>query len=99
MSERGGGSLPARPPQTPGFPQNPLPVPFEGFEGLNTRVGRPAIKDTEMSICDGFISWGPGRLRTLWGTGTPILTAPANTIVWFAWGNLSDQLLCFVLKT
>ena len=47
------GSLPASPPNSPGFPNNPLPKVFDGFSGLNTHATRPAIEDQEMFICDG----------------------------------------------
>jgi hypothetical protein len=63
-------SLPARPPQTPGFPSNPQPLIFEGFSSLNTRPTRPAIEDQEMFICDGWMPIGKNNLRTLPGAGT-----------------------------
>src|SRR5215831_1285990 len=89
MSE-GRGSLPARPPQTPGLPSNVLPLPFEGFKGLNTKVPRPVIEDTEMSICDGWYPFGPSYLRTLYGTSSSIYTAPGGVhIAHFAFGNLA----------
>lgn len=91
------GSLPASPPQTPGFPSNPLPIVWDGFAGLNTRPTRPAIEDQEMFICDGFIPLGKNNLRTLFGAGPAMYTAPSGkTIVFYGFGNIASTPICMV---
>ena len=91
------GSLPASPPQTPGFPNNPLPIVWDGFSTLNTRPTRPAIEEQEMFICDGFIPLGKNNLRTLYGAGPAMYTAPAGkTIVFFGFGNIASTPICMV---
>ena len=69
-------SLPASPPNTPGFPQNPFPITFKGFETLNTKPRRPGIKDQEMYWCDGFMPLGESNARTLPGIGSALYTSP-----------------------
>ena len=96
MSERGGLPLPAQPPKLPGFPSNTLPIPFAEFEGLNTHVNRVAIKDTEMSICDGFMPFGPSYLLALPGTAPTFWTAP-HTIEFFGFGNIADETVLIAL--
>jgi hypothetical protein len=88
MAERG-FSLPAKPPQAPGLPQNLIPVEFGQFLGVNTRAARPAIKEEEMYWCDGFIPIGPNNLRTLWGVGPVLYTATGGkTVSYFSFGNI-----------
>ena len=79
--------LPGSPQQTPGFPSNPLPVPFESFTTVNTKPSRPGIKDDEMFWCDGWMPLGPNNLRTLYDVGTSIYTAVGTTITFFGFGN------------
>jgi hypothetical protein len=98
MSERGGLPLPAQPPKLPGFPSNTLPVEFAGFDGLNTHVNRVAIKDTELSICDGFMPFGPSYLLALPGTGPTFWSAPSSLqIVFYAFGNIADETVLIAL--
>ena len=97
MSERGGGlPLPASPPKVPGFPSNTLPIVFEGFEGVNTHVTRVALKPTEMSVCDGFMPYGPSYLTTLPGTGPTFWTHP-NPLTFFGFGNIGDLPVLIIL--
>lgn len=87
----------ARPPSTPGFPQNPIPTVFQGFEGLNTKASQQGIKDQEMFVCDGFMPLGPNNLRSLRGLGTAIYTASGGrTIKNFSFNNLGSAPLCIV---
>jgi hypothetical protein len=97
MSERGGGlPLPASPPKIPGFPSNTLPIVFEGFEGVNTHVSRVAIQPSQMSVCDGFMPFGPSYLLAVPGAGPLFWTATNQAgyenvqIAFFAFGNIGD---------
>lgn len=91
MSDGGNISLPGKPADTPGLPENFHPINFEKFETLNTKPSRPAIGAGEMFWCDGWFPIGPSNLRILPGIGPDIYTAPAGmTIVWFAFGNVGD---------
>lgn len=86
--DRARPTFPAAPSDTPGWPSNPLPITFDAFETLQTKSLRPAIKDGEMAICDGWMPLGPSNLRTLYGVGTPLFTAAAGlTIAFFGFGN------------
>lgn len=92
MSE---SSFPAAAPQTPGFPSNPLNVIFDGFAGLNTKPSRYGIEDQEMSWCDGFMPIGKNNLRTMYGLGSSIYTAPGgSTIVFMGFGNIGALEYC-----
>jgi hypothetical protein len=80
------GGLPGSPAGTINLPVNAGFVVFEVFETLNTKPTRPAIKDSEMYICDGFMPFGPSNLRTLYGVGDSIYTAPSGMTInayWF----------------
>ena len=94
------GQLPAAPPQTPGFPNNPQPVVWDGFSSLNTHGTRPAIDEQEMYVCDGFVPLGKSNLRTLYGIGPALYTAPAGKfIVRFAFGNIGATPIAVVFLT
>ena len=91
------GGLPGSPSQTLGFPNNPMPIVFEGFTSLNTRNTRPAIENTEMYICDGWMPLGKNNLRTLPGVGTAIYTTTGGlTIAYFAFANIGSTPVCIV---
>lgn len=93
-------SYPAAPPQTPGFPSNPTPVVFEGFDGINTKPLRPGITDRQMYWCDGFMPVGESYLRTIPGVGSSIFTrTSSNTIKWFGFGNIGFSQYCYVLQS
>lgn len=92
MSDRGGASLPAQPQQLPDFPSNYRPLPFEGYETLNTKTPRPGIEDKECSWLDGWMPLAPNNVRTLPDTGPAVYTAPDSLkILWHGYGNISDQ--------
>lgn len=94
----GFNALPAQPPQTPGFPSNPLPIVFDRFAGLNTQASRPGIKDEEMSWVDGWFPIGPSNLRTLWGAAPSVYTASGSlTVQWFGFANLGSTPYMYVL--
>ena len=81
--------MPASPGQTPGFPENPFELVFDGFEGINTKPSRPAISPEHAYISDGFMPFGRSNARTLYGIGPGLYTAPAGlTIVMHWFGNL-----------
>ncbi len=81
-------NLPGTPAPISGFTNNPNPLKFETFSGVNTKATRPAIKDDEMFWCDGFMPLGPSNLRTLWDVATPLYSAVgALTISFFGFGN------------
>jgi hypothetical protein len=91
------GGLPGSPSQTLGFPNNPMPIVFEGFTSLNTRNTRPAIENTEMYICDGWMPLGKNNLRTLPGIGPALYTSIfTGSIVYFAFANIGATPVCLV---
>ncbi len=96
MSDQG-YTPPGAPPNTPGLPQNPLPIVWQGFEGLNTKAAQQGIKDQEMFVCDGFMPLGPNNLRVLRDLGGAIYTAPGIlTIKSFGFGNIGATPICIV---
>jgi len=85
----GGGGLPGAPQKIINFPSNPIEFVLDGFETLNTKPTRPAIDQNQMFICDGFMPFGKNNLRTMYGVGTSIYTAPAGLTIILHWfGNL-----------
>lgn len=98
MAEQGGyGGSPGAPEKTINLPQNAGFVTFEVFETLNTKPPRPAIQDSEMAWCDGFMPFGPSNIRTLYGTGTSIYTASGKTIKAFWFYNFGNNNYAAVL--
>ena len=62
---------------------------FQGFTGLNTNASRTGIKDTELSICDGFMPVGDNKLRTIPDIGNAIFSAPlGQTVSFFDFANI-----------
>lgn len=98
MSDQSGGySSVAQPPSTPGFPQNPLPIVFSGFTGLNTKASEQGIQDQEMFVCDGFMPLGPNNLRCLYGIGDTFYTSPTGTTIEsHSFNNIGDNLYAIV---
>lgn len=93
-------STPADPPKVPGFPESFHPITVERFDTLDTKPPRPAIGDGSMSWCDGWMPVGPSNLRTLYGTGQILYSAPAGTsVVWFGFGNIATTPYMTVLLT
>ena len=98
MSERAG--LPGAAQPVPGLPNSFLPITIEGFSGLNTKQDRPAIKDSDLSWCDGWMPIAPNMLKVLPGTGPIFYTSGTpGDIVWFGFGNVGVQSYLFVLHT
>jgi hypothetical protein len=92
-----GSSFPASPPQTPGFPANPQPITWDGFDTLNTKPSRPAIGDQEMYICNGWMPLGKSNLRTLWGINpTALYSGGSKTIANFTFANIGNTQICMV---
>ena len=98
MSESRGSGLPGAAQPTPGLPNSFLPIVIEGFSGLNTKPPRAAIRDTELSICDGWMPVAPNMLRVLPGTGPALyVSGVPGDVVWFGFGNIGNQAYLFVL--
>jgi hypothetical protein len=96
----GSSQLPAQPPDTPGFPSNPLPLIFEGFSGLNTKPVRNDIKDDECYILDGFMPLGASNIRTIPDVGSALFTASGSlTIISFYFANIGSTPICLVLQS
>lgn len=53
---------------------------LEKFGTLNTKSGRPAIKDEEFAYVMNFIQLGDGNLRTMWAEAAAIFTS-GKTII------------------
>ena len=67
----------------------PGPLLFEQFQTVNTAALRPGVPDEQAAWLDGFIPLAPRNLRTLWGVGTSLYTAPAGaTIVLYGFYNI-----------
>lgn len=91
--------MPAPPPPAP--QENPLipplmqPLTFEQFNGINTASTRPGVKDDQMAWADGFMPLGPNFLRTLYGVGGILYSAPSGTtLVKFEFGNIGAIPYC-----
>lgn len=79
-----------------GSSQSWEPLFLEGFSGLNTNASRPAIKDTEMAWCDGWMPIGDSQLRTIPGVGAPIFTSAPDTISFFDFFNFGGTACCLI---
>lgn len=77
--------MPGAPDQTINFPLNTGFVVFQVFNTLNTKPPRPAIQESEMAWCDGFMPFGPSNIRTLYGVGDSIYTAPDGITLVAPW--------------
>jgi hypothetical protein len=96
VSEQSYSSV-SQPPQASPLPQNPYPITWEGFTGLNTKASQQGIADQEMYICDGLMPLGPNNLRVLPDLGTAIYTAPGGrTIKSYGFGNIGATPICIV---
>ncbi len=86
---------PPAPQESPFIPPGMQVLSFEQFNGINTSATRPGIKDEQMFYCDSWMPLGPQFLRTLYGVGTILYTAPAGTsIVKFEFGNIGATPYC-----
>lgn len=95
---RGLSSIPSAPQEVPGLPSNFGLISFEVFETLNTKSLRPAIRESECSLMDGWMPLGPNNLRILYGVGASVYgTDPGVTIEWFSFGNIADTPYAVVL--
>ncbi len=90
-------------PPPPAPQENPFTPPgvqflaFEQFNGINTASTRPGVKDEQMAWSRNWMPLGPQYLRTLYGVGTILYTAPAGTsIVKFEFGNIGAVPYCMV---
>ena len=54
---------------------------LEQWKGLNQQARRGSIDDQEEWWNENFFAIGPGNLRTCWGHGPAIYTAPAGTTI------------------
>lgn len=88
---------PASPQESPFTPPGMQVLTFDQFAGINTASTRPGIKDAEMAWSDGWMPLGPQFLRTLYGVGTVLYTAPAGlSIIKFEFGNIAAVPYCVV---
>lgn len=67
--------------QSPYVPAGPSPLVCETFKGVFTLATRAGVPDERMFWCDGFMPVAPRNLRTLYGKGALLYTAP-STIKW-----------------
>jgi hypothetical protein len=67
----------------------PPGLKFEDFAGVNTSTTRTGVPDQQAYWLDGFMPLAPRNLRTLWGVGSQLYSAPAGvTIVFYFFFNL-----------
>lgn len=83
--------------------QNPISPDFvdpyicDQFEGIQTQTTRPGVDDKKLAWCDGFYPLSAYNLRTMYGVGSSIYTAPAGTsIVFYQFGNIGSTPYCIV---
>jgi hypothetical protein len=73
----------------------PSIVTLNAWKGLNQQSKRGSIDDEEEWWNENFFAIGPGNLRTCWGLGPVIYTAPAGTTIFRIffgyYGNLTPQ--------
>lgn len=90
---------PGAPKSSVNFPEGFMPLYFDGFDGMNTKASRPAIKDQEMAYCSNWLPLGPNNLRTLYDLGVPIYTAQSGTsISTYFFGNIADTSIAAVFQ-
>jgi hypothetical protein len=70
-------------------------ITLNAWKGLNQQSKRGSIDDEEEWWNENFFAIGPGNLRTCWGRGPVIYTAPAGTLIWRIffgfYGNQTSQ--------
>ena len=67
------------------------------FGGMDQQASRVAIKENEFYYLENYIRIGDGKLRTVWGPGAALYTAPnGTTIVYFFWYNIGAVSYCAV---
>ena len=57
-------------------------ITLNAWKGLNQQSKRGSIDDEEEWWNENLFAIGPGNLRTCWGRGPVIYTAPAGTLIW-----------------
>lgn len=88
---------PASEQENPYLPTGSKPLVFEDFQGINTQTVRAGVSDKQMAWCDGFMPIEPRNLRTLYGIGVALYTAPGGkTIVLFKFYNIGSTAYCAV---
>ncbi|MDE2099003.1 MAG: hypothetical protein KGL39_17245 [Patescibacteria group bacterium] len=71
-------------------PEPAQPYVFEEFDGMNTDVLRPGVDDKQAAWIDGFMPTARMNLRTLYGIGSSLWTAPAGGFIsFFDFANIS----------
>lgn len=69
--------------------ERPQALVFEQFQGVNTATTRTGVPDQMAYWLDGFMPLQPRNLRTLWGVGPLLYSAPTGlTIVVYAFFNI-----------
>jgi hypothetical protein len=68
---------------------------LDQFKGLNQQSKQGSIDDQEEWWNENFFAVAPGNLRTCWGRGPAIYTAPSGTVIWRVffgtYGNQTPQ--------
>jgi hypothetical protein len=57
-------------------------ITIDGWKGLNQQSKRGSLDDQEEWWDENFFAIGQGNLRTCWGHGPAIYTAPAGLTIW-----------------
>lgn len=95
-NQRRHGTL--REPVNPYSPPGPKPNVLEEFDGIDTSTSRAGVDDKKCWWIDGFMPIGRRLLRTMYGVGSTIYTAPAGTsIVFFDFANIGTTRICIVI--
>ncbi len=69
--------------------ERPEALVFEQFQGVNTATTRAGVPDQMAYWLDGFMPLQPRNLRTLWGVGPLLYSAPPGlTIVVYTFFNI-----------
>jgi hypothetical protein len=77
--------------------QRPRPLVCENFIGMNTATTRAGVDERQAYWIDGWIPLSPRNLRTMYGVGSPLYTAPAGkSIVCYYFYNLGATPYAFV---
>lgn len=76
----------------PEVPSDFEPLVFEEFAGIDTTASRYGLDPRMMPWCDGWMPFGPKRLRTMPGVGSSIWTAPSGgSIAFFDFANIGSN--------
>jgi hypothetical protein len=80
------------------LPGSSAPLVMEEFQGLYTSTSRVGVKDEQCWWIDGLMPFGRMMLRTLYGTGGAVWTAPV-TIAFFDFANIGSNPISIAVLT